>query len=256
MEVEDKNLENGQEYCYVIRCVGSYGVSGIEAPLLNWSQEACGIPLDTVPPCVPTLFVTNRCNTGTSLELPDPPFENLLTWTLSDPSCQESNDLAEYKIWYTQNLEIAPEVVAILNAVGTTQFLHLLDDGLAGCYSISSIDSIGNESPLSALTCVDNCPEYELPNTFTPNNDGENDLFTPFPGWRFVERVDFQVFNRWGNRIFQTTDPAIRWNGTTSDGKKVADGTYFYTCIVYPSGLNAPTTLPTTLSGWIEVLGN
>jgi len=253
---EDKNLENGKEYCYAIRCLGSYGVNGIQAPLLNWSQEACGIPLDTVPPCAPTLLVSNRCTTGDPIELPDPPFENILTWTLPESNCLESKDLAQFKIWYSKNLDNAPEVVTTLNDAEARLFLHTLEEGLAGCYAISALDSVGNESPLSNLHCVDNCPEYELPNTFTPNNDGQNDLFTPFPGWRFVEKIDFQVFNRWGNQIFQTTDPAINWNGTTSDGKKVADGTYFYTCTIYPSGLNATNTLPTTRSGWIEVLGN
>ena len=100
----------------------------------------------------------------------------------------------------------------------------------------------------------ENCAEYNLPNAFTPNNDGQNDVFEPFPGWRFVERIDMQIFNRWGNLVFTTNDPAIQWAGVTSDGKKLADGTYFYICKVFIPNLNGETTISTTLNGWIEIV--
>jgi len=79
------------------------------------------------------------------------------------------------------------------------------------------------------LFCIDNCPVYELPNVFTPNNDGSNDLFMPFP-YRFVESIDFQVFNRWGDLVFQTLDPDIFWDGTAQEsGSICSSGTYYYT---------------------------
>lgn len=60
----DINLENGKEYCYKVKTIGTYGIGGILSPLVNFSQEICGTPLDTVPPCPPTLSVTNPCIDG------------------------------------------------------------------------------------------------------------------------------------------------------------------------------------------------
>jgi gliding motility-associated-like protein len=253
---EDKGLNNGQNYCYQVRTEGTYGVSGIVAPLFNWSQESCGTPIDTVPPCPPALTVTNRCTSGDVLVAPDPPYENLLTWTNPNLACPSTDDAAQYNIWYSA---VAGEPLTLLESVSdpnSTSFTHEIANGLVGCYAVTAIDAVGNESARSNIVCVENCAEYTLPNAFTPNNDGQNDIFEPFPGWRFVERVDMQVFNRWGNLVFSTTDPAIQWSGVTNDGKKLADGTYFYLCKVFIPNLNGETSLSTTLNGWIELVGS
>ena len=63
--------------------------------------------------------------------------------------------------------------------------------------------------------------DFTNANVFTPNNDGQNDAFSPvrapLPGGRL------RVFSRWSQPVFSTTDPALRW-----DGAGAADGTYFY----------------------------
>lgn len=67
-----------------------------------------------------------------------------------------------------------------------------------------------------------------FPNAFTPNNDGKNDLFRiidepqcPISGYIL------QIYNRWGQEVFTTTDPGKGWDGTY--GSKPADiGTYMY----------------------------
>ena len=65
-----------------------------------------------------------------------------------------------------------------------------------------------------------------VPNVFTPNGDGQNDLFyIPNSG---MKEYQFQVFNRWGNILFETTAPEISWDGYNTYGKAVAEGTYFY----------------------------
>ncbi|MBL0099519.1 MAG: gliding motility-associated C-terminal domain-containing protein [Saprospiraceae bacterium] len=79
---------------------------------------------------------------------------------------------------------------------------------MLGCYAVTSVDSLGNESILSNSVCVDNCPFYELPNTFTPNGDGFNDVFKPKVNL-FVYQIDLKVFNQWGNLVFETQDPDI-----------------------------------------------
>ncbi|MGV3636103.1 MAG: gliding motility-associated C-terminal domain-containing protein, partial [Flavobacteriales bacterium] len=63
-----------------------------------------------------------------------------------------------------------------------------------------------------------------LPNSFTPNGDGVNDVF----GARTegsVAGFELQVFNRWGERIWSTEDPGSAWDGAY-EGQLSPDGVY------------------------------
>jgi hypothetical protein len=113
-----------------------------------------------------------------------------------------------------------------------TTFTHIFNyDGVAstaGCYAVTAFDTVGNESPIVTKLCVDNCPDYQLPNVFTPNGDGSNDLFKPFP-YRFVSRINMKIFDRLGNQVFETTNPDILWDGKDlKTGKPLSEGVYFY----------------------------
>lgn len=249
---EDRGLINGVEYCYYVRSEGTYSVGGLLNPLFNKSQEECGVPIDTVPPCAPILNVTNLCDDpGAS---PGPPFVNTLTWTNPNETCDGSDDAVAYRIWYTSEEGGELVLIAEQNGATNTTMEHTLEFQLAGCYAVSALDSVGNESVLSNSYCVDNCPQYELPNAFTPNGDGANDLYTPFPGWRFVERVEMQIFNRWGNLVFETSDPNINWSGANENGKELAEGTYFFVCKVFENRVSGVVLRPDVLSGYIELV--
>ena len=55
--------------------------------------------------------------------------------------------------------------------------------------------------------------ELFVPNAFTPNSDGLNDVFRPVfigPATKF----DFKIFNRWGQLVFQTNTPGKGWDGS------------------------------------------
>ncbi len=251
---EDTGLTNGQQYCYKVRSIGTYGVLGITSPLYNWSQETCGIPRDSLPPCTPVLTISNTCTTGDVVVAPDPPFENLLTWA-NPAGCPPAPDLAGYKVWYAADKGQPLQLLATLNDKDSTRYLHSLTGSLAGCYAVTAFDNLGNESPKSDSICVENCTFYQLPNTFTPNSDGQNDVFEPFPGWRFVSRIELVVYNRWGNKVFETQDPAIQWNGTDVSGKELADGTYHYTCRVFIPNIEGGELAFDTLKGWILLAG-
>lgn len=67
--------------------------------------------------------------------------------------------------------------------------------------------------------------EIFVPNAFTPNNDGKNDLVKVFGN--YINTIDFRIFNQWGQVIFQTTDPAQGWDGKHK-GKLQPVGVYAY----------------------------
>jgi gliding motility-associated-like protein len=65
-----------------------------------------------------------------------------------------------------------------------------------------------------------------IPNVFTPNGDGQNDVFhVTVDG---MKQYHIEIFNRWGERIFQTDSPDIDWDGTSTGGIKESDGNYYY----------------------------
>jgi gliding motility-associated-like protein len=118
--------------------------------------------------------------------------------------------------------------------VTTTEYIPVFFNNnnisIAGCYYITALDSNANESLTSDTVCADNCPVYQLPNVFTPNGDGTNDFFKPFP-YKYIESIDMKIYNRWGNLIFSTTNPEILWDGCNQQSKQpCTDGVYYYIC--------------------------
>ncbi len=220
----DTGLENGKKYVYKVRSKGQYQLDYIPKPLINRSQELCTVPVDTVPPCKVQLTLNSDCDL----------FQNNLSWTMHD-SCQ--GDADDYLIYYRPTKSGDFELIAETN---DTYYTHSPEHTLAGCYAVVARDSVGNSLPLNMLTvsCIDKCYYYRLPNVFTPNNDGKNELFVPYP-YNFVEKIELKIYNRWGNLVFETTDPDINWDGTDfKTGQKLSDGVYYYLCDVYERRLS------------------
>ena len=71
------------------------------------------------------------------------------------------------------------------------------------------------------------CDETDiyLPNAFTPNNDGNNDIFKLRSN--FIDQMELIIYNRWGQEIFRTTDKEFGWDGTFKN-EEVASDTYAY----------------------------
>ncbi len=97
-----------------------------------------------------------------------------------------------------------------------------------GTYSISltvtnEISGCANTDSSATISVSD--AALEFPNAFTPNGDGVNDLF--LPAFRSLKSYELTIYNRWGRRIFTSSDPTSGWDGT-ENGKKAAAGTYFF----------------------------
>ena len=71
-----------------------------------------------------------------------------------------------------------------------------------------------------------NIQPYLMADAFTPNGDGLNDCFG-LKGWNGILKIDFSIFNRWGQRIFETNDINGCWDGTFN-GFSQPVGTYVY----------------------------
>lgn len=220
----DSNLVNGKEYCYYITTFGQYSDTSLEHPLINHSQILCAVPIDKQAPCAPqNLEIDSDC------EL----FYNNLSWLNPNDICDTTDDVVSYNIYFRPTSEGTSEIMeTVLGATNTSiSFIDL--ESVAGCYSITAVDSFNNESEMSNTVCVDNCPYYELPNIFTPGEDGKNDFFVPLPKWRYVKEVDMRLYNRWGEEIYSTTKPELGWDGISADGEIMSDGVYYYVCTVF-----------------------
>lgn len=224
----DQGRVNGQNYCYVVKAIGTYGTSGIIDPLINFSQEACAIPTDNLSPCAPVLSLETICAEG----------KNKLTWSNPNRTCA-SKTAKKYVLFYAvQSSGPFVRVDSTLSATDTV-IMHAPKDEVIGCYAVIAVNDKGMESVKSNTVCADanGCPKYRLPNAFTPNGDEHNDKFRPYPGYSSVEKVNMRIFNRWGELIFSTTDPSINWDGKSKGTKQdCAEGVYFYTCEVFEPG--------------------
>lgn len=97
----------------------------------------------------------------------------------------------------------------------TTFYVDWVDKN--GCSGTDSVYiSVKNNGSIS----------YLLPNSFTPNGDGVNDCFG-LKKWGGITLLDFSIYNRWGEKVFGTTDPTKCWDGTYK-GVEQPIGTFVY----------------------------
>lgn len=249
----DSNLVNGQEYCYYITAYGDFTAESLpDDTLVNLSQRVCAVPIDLEAPCPPELEVTNICEED-EISFDPTDLVNELSWTNPNNIC--TDDVVKYYIYYSPTQGGAFTLLDSILTPDDTTYVHTNLESLAGCYAITAIDSFQNESERSNTVCVDNCSDYELPNVFTPNNDGANDLYTPNLPIRFIDRVDMKIFNRWGALVFETNDPMLNWDGTSSvTGSELEEGVYYYVCFVYEVTVTGVQKVEEPLKGYIHLI--
>ena len=92
-----------------------------------------------------------------------------------------------------------------------------------GDMDIYVIDQCGAEGTfnVSVIAC-----DTEIPNVFSPNGDSMNDFFR-IPGIEGFPNSKLEIYNRWGNVIYQSNDYGGGWDGRINN-EPVADGTYYY----------------------------
>lgn len=239
----DDSLQNGIEYCYYVKSIGAYQDSGLVDPIVNRSQQMCSTPFDNEPPCPPSLFNGPNC-----IALLD-----TLSWIIDD-SC--AADAEQVNVYFSPaSGEGVFSLIHVSSASGSP-YIYTGENSIAGCYFITAVDSNGNEGLSSDTVCTGPCPLYVLPNSFSPDGIGKNDLYHPIYPYRDIERVDMRIFNRWGDPVFKTEDPEIGWNGKRDNmGPDSPEGVYFYVCKVFevPAGPSEEKE-PRILSGFIHLI--
>ena len=104
----------------------------------------------------------------------------------------------------------------------TTQWIMVKQ---VGDYFVKVTDNngcIGNDDTKVKRKCG---VTFYVPNIFTPNNDGNNDVFLPVGN--DVVTYDLKIYNRWGQLVFTSNDVSFGWDGTI-DGKAAAGDVYVY----------------------------
>jgi hypothetical protein len=242
----DTGLVNKDTVCYYVESVGKYCDKRFVSPLKNSSEEFCVVPRDTTPPCPPVLFIKAiDCNAPQV-------FENDLNW-INDwrPVC--NHDIKGYNLYYAQYDDEAP---AFLKFIPKDTFYVDIDSlSLSGCYEVTVINYYGVESARSNRVCMDNCSYYKLPNLITVNGDFKNDLFKPYPVPRNVEKVDFFVYNIWGELVYHSkNDINLNWSGVTGNGNELNEGVYYYAAKVKYYRRLRKQDERVNLKGWIHLI--
>jgi len=223
---EDLGLANGTTYCYFVKSVGKYGIPDRIAPLYNRSQTACGTPIDNVPPDTPAIEITTDCKTVTFL------------WNF--PNVDSYLDAAQYYIYYQPNYQTSFSCIDSFSNHSTcfpAPCAHIIQNlpSITGCYTMLIKDEAGNYSEMTKKLCFDvnECNPYSLPNVFTPDGDGINDTWYPFP-YTNVKKINLEVYDRWGKLVFKTEDPDIHWDGKDRQTHRpLPEGSYYYGCDIY-----------------------
>lgn len=147
------------------------------------------------------------------------------------------------------NVQISAQPVAILSASGNTispgdHVILTASSGASYVWSNGATGPVIDVTPLRTTTycatvtatggctdvsCLDiivlNASTLEIPNVFSPNADGINDIFHT----RSINLTSYSmnIFNRWGESVFKTDDASKGWDGTIG-GKAAPDGTYLF----------------------------
>jgi len=101
----------------------------------------------------------------------------------------------------TRNGRIYPTALIVRNNIGCFDTSHRMIKVLYNCY-------------------------IAVPTAFTPNGDGLNDYLYPLNAYK-ADNLEFRVFNRWGQRVFETKDWTKKWDGKIN-GNPQAPGTYVW----------------------------
>lgn len=159
---------------------------------------------------------------GTTYEYPNPNPNG--TYGYNNPDDVFINDLISFHDSSTNTVSWWWDFNDGVNSVNQNPY-HTYSD--LGTYNVMMIATSPDGCLDTAYKTINVVEGLIVPNVFTPNGDGYNDVFKIRNS--AVSEFTFRVFNRWGTQIYETTAPEIAWDGKTTAGSAAPAGTYFYT---------------------------
>ncbi|MEI6695116.1 MAG: SBBP repeat-containing protein [Bacteroidota bacterium] len=203
-----------------LNVIGGYGDT------LVWFLQACGQQI---------------IGKGNPLIIPVPS-QTTSYYARWQSSCDTSDcESIEIKINKPPIINLGPDISIcenqhlLLNVSANNAINLWQDSSVSPTFNVSSPGlywvkvSIDSCSAMDSINIsMDDCEiKLEMPNFFSPNNDGINDFFTPII-IKGITELKTTIYNRWGNLIFTSEDLKINWDGKTNKGEKVADGIYYW----------------------------
>lgn len=152
---------------------------------------------------------------------------------ISEPLAVTTSKLNEVKIPVdtglcpNDTLQLSPALTGIIYTVNGIQS-NVVAINKAGIYTVLAADMYGCEKVFNVNVANQNCTDCNIlvPTAFTPNNDGLNDVFRPRLNC-FASSFHINIFNRWGKKIFESSDIKKGWNGVYA-GLRLSTGAYVY----------------------------
>lgn len=160
----------------------------------------------------------------------DVEMKSTLQWS---PYFGFDGNIIEYRIYRGVNGNFNNTPIAVLPP-NIRSFVDDLSDFYDSegefCYRIEAIESVNsygiNRTSFSNKVCVTIEPIVYIPNAFTI--DGYNPIFLPVVSLYDFESYNLNIYNRWGELIFNTQDRYLGWNGKHNDGSPQQEGVYVY----------------------------
>jgi gliding motility-associated-like protein/uncharacterized repeat protein (TIGR01451 family) len=213
-------INNGCTSVTVLDTVVVYNCSGADLAVVKTVNDSTPLIGSTV------VFTITATNNGTNdatgvmiLEM----LESGYTYVSSTTTVGAYNSTTG--VWTIGNLDSAATAVATITVTVNA----------TGNYS-NTASITGNETDdnlLNNTSTVTTVPtDFFIPEGFSPNGDGINDLFV-IRGINLYTNNTFEIFNRWGNKVFGTNNYQNTWNGLATEGVRMGGnelpvGTYFY----------------------------
>ena len=189
--------------------------------------------LDVIDPCGNILLSSNAAKNIEINVVSNSDFSPVITW---DKYFDWAGGDVEYRVY-----RIINDDVKLIHSTFTGLAYYkdnISQEDIATitgkvCYQVKAIEGDSNPYGIKAeskstIKCMEQVSYVVMPDAFTPNNDRINDIFKPLAIFISNDNYYFEVYNRWGEKIFSTTDPTEGWTGRDTKDRVSPENIYFY----------------------------
>ncbi len=175
--------------------------------------------------CTSTVASVNALNYNVNASASASPTSGFIPLNVNFTNGSTGVDASDTFIWSINNSTFANSYDAVYTFTNSGNYTVTLVviDNQSGCTDTATLNIF-----------ADGNVTYSVPNVFTPNGDGSNDVFSIISNG--LKEVKVSIFDRWGLLMYEFEGVNGSWDGRTTSGVEVSDGTYFY--LFYAVGVN------------------